>query len=189
MKPLLLTLCLFAATQLFSQSDLLVLKQRNQIIQTWIPGSILHFQYSSKQWIQGIVKQVKNDSVTIDQIAVIQVANQFGFPTIDTAHMGLMRFHVSEIYGMPKRDYAGIITNGSLFQLGSAAYILLNLVNSVIQKEQLFSPLNATRLGIAAGVFAVGSVLSASHKTYIRLGKKYKIVSIHTQITPSSPNE
>jgi hypothetical protein len=180
-KLLLLTLFIFSAGQSFSQSDLLVLKQRNQIIQTWMPGSIFHFQYSSKQWIQGIIKQVKNDSVTIDQISVIQVANQFGFPTIDTAHMGLMRFHVNEIYGMPKRDYAGIITNGGLFQLGSAAYILLNLANTLIHNEQLFSSVNVTRLGVAGGFFVLGSILSASHKTYIKLGKKYTVVTIHTQ--------
>ena len=143
-----------------------------------MPGSIFHFQFSSKQWIQGIVKQIRNDSVTLDQISVRQVANQFGFPTIDTAHMGIMRFHVNEIYGMPKRDYAGIITNGGLFQLGSAAYILLNLANTLIHNEQLFSSTNVTRLSIAGGFFALGTILSASHKTYIKVGKKYTMATI-----------
>lgn len=181
MKQLLTAFLLLLSVSCFSQNDLLVLKQKKQIIQTWIPGSIFHFQYSSKQWVQGIIKQIKNDSVTIDMISIIQVPNSFGYPTIDTAHMGLMRFHVNEIYGMPKRDYAGIITNGALFQLGSAAYILLNLANTIIHKEQLFSSVNITRLGVAGGVFLLGSILSASHKTYIRLGKKYVVTTIHTQ--------
>ncbi|NCI48361.1 hypothetical protein GWC95_00410 [Sediminibacterium roseum] len=181
MKQLLPAILLLLSVSCFSQSDLLVLKQKNQIIQTWVPGSVFHFQFSSKQWIQGIIKQIKNDSVLVDQISVIQVPNAFGFPRIDTAHMGLLQFHVSEIYGMPKRDYAGIFTNGALFQLGSAAYILLNLANTAIHKEQLFSAVNATRLGVAGGIFVIGSLLSATHKTYIRLGKKYTVTTIHTR--------
>lgn len=179
-KPLLLVFLLSIAGSTRAQSDLLVLKEKNRIIQTWIPGSLLHFQFSSKQWIEGIVKQVRSDSILIEQISIIQVPNAFGFPTIDTAHMGLMRFHVNEIYGMPKRDYAGIFTNGALFQLGSAAYIFLNLVNTLIHKEQLFSPVNATRLGVAAGVFVAGSIMASLHKTYVVLGRRYTMATIRT---------
>ena len=164
----------------FSQSDLLVLKQRNQTIQTWVPGSIINFQYSSKQWIQGIIKTIRNDSIIMEQIDVRQVANQFGFPTIDTAKLGIMKLHVNEIYGMPKRSFgANIFTNGALFQLGSGAFIFLNLMNSLIHNEQLFSAANVTRLGIAGGFFVLGSILSAHHKTYIVLGKKYTMQTIH----------
>ena len=164
----------------FTQSDLLVLKQRNQTIQSWVPGSILNFQFSSKQWIQGIIKNIHNDSVLMEQIVLVQVANQFGFPTIDTSKMGIMKFHVNEIYGLPKRNSSsGIISNGTLFKLGSAGYIFLNISNSLIQNDQVFSSQNLTRIGIASGIFLIGSILSASHKTYIILGKKYTMETIH----------
>lgn len=127
------------------------------------------------------MKQVKNDSVLIEQINIVQVPNYFGFAKTDTSHLGYLRFHVSEVYGMPKRDAAGIFTNGALFQLGSGAYIFLNLVNSLIHNEQLFSAVNATRLGIAGGIFALGSIMASAHKTYITLGKKYTLSTIHTQ--------
>jgi hypothetical protein len=115
----------------------------------------------------------------MEQIAIEQVPNQFGFPTIDTAKYGLMKFHVSEIYGMPKKDNAGIFTNGALFKLGSGAFILLNLFNTAIHNETFFSSANVTRLGIAGGVFVLGVILGASHKTYIVLGKRYKMETIH----------
>lgn len=163
----------------FAQRDLLVLKQRNKTIQTWVSGSLISFQYSSKQWIEGIIKTIRNDSIVIEQIRLVQVANQFGFPTIDTAKMGLLKLHVNEIYGMPKRNFgSGIFTNGILFQLGSSAYMFLNIFNSLIQKEQVFSTVNLSRLGVAGAVFIVGGILRASHKTYIILGKKYHIVTI-----------
>lgn len=178
---LLLLICVYclATTSSFCQEDLLVLKQRDRTIQTWIAGSVITFQYSSKQWVQGILKKVKNDSITVEQISINMVANQFGLPTVDTFKMGLMKLHVSEIYGMPKRDYSGIITNGSLFMIGSGGYMALNLANTLIHKDPLFSAANATRLGIAGGVFLLGTILSASHKTYIVLGKKYTMQTVH----------
>lgn len=82
---------------------------------------------------------------------------------------------------MPKKDYAGIITNGALFKLGSGAYIFLNIVNSLIKSDPLFSAVNAKRLGIAGGVFLLGTVLGLSHQNYIVLGKRYTMQTIHTQ--------
>ena len=182
MKQLLfLLLFSFSTLFVFSQTDLLVLKQKNQTIQTWVPGSILNFQFSSKQWIQGIIKTIRNDSILLEQIIIRQVPNQFGFPTLDTARMGLLKLHVKEIYGMPKRNRSsGIISNGALFQLGGGAFIFLNIVNSLIRNEQVFSSQNLSRIAVAGGVFLVGSLLRASHKTYIVLGKKYTMQTLHT---------
>jgi hypothetical protein len=181
MKQLLfILLFLFSSHFVFSQTDLLVLKQNNRIIQTWVTGSFINFQFSSKQWIQGIVRVIRNDSIIIDQVMLVQTPTQLGFLRNDTAHLGLMKLHVSEIYGMPKRNFSsGIISNGALFQLGSGAYIFLNLANTLIHNERLFSAVNAARLGVAGGVFLLGTLLAASHKTYIVLGKKYKMATIH----------
>lgn len=185
MKPLLTAFLIFLGISLsYSQSDLLVLKKRNQTIQTWVPGSVINFQFSSRQWIQGIIKNIRNDSILLEQIDVRQVANGFGFPTIDTARLGLMKLHVNEIYGMPKRNFgSSIFTNGILLQLGSGAFIFLNIFNSLIRNEQVFSSLNLSRLGVAGGVFLVGSLLRAHHKTYITLGRTYRMQTIHVANT------
>jgi hypothetical protein len=97
-----------------------------------------------------------------------------------------MKLHVKEIYGMPKRNFSsGIISNGTLFMLGGGAYIFLNIFNSLIHNETVFSAQNTTGLGIAAGVVLLGVLLQSSHKTYIVLGKKYTMETIHTSTEPS----
>lgn len=181
MRKLLTPILFIVISQIaFSQSDLLVLKQKNQVIQTWVPGSFIDFQFSSKQWIQGIIKTVRNDSILMEIIILHQVPTQLGFLKIDTARMGPLKLHVKEIYGMPKRQFSsGIISNGALFQLGSGAYIFLNVFNSLIHKEPVFSAKNSTGLGIAAGIFVLGKILASTHKTYITLGGKYKMETIH----------
>ena len=106
--------------------------------------------------------------------------NQFGFLSIDTGHFGLMKFHVKEIYGMPLRNTGSdIIGNGQLFQLGGAAYIFLNVFNSLLHKEAIFGKENISGLAMAGGFFFVGKLLAATHKTYIMLGKRYSMSTIH----------
>lgn len=156
------------------------MKKKNQTLQTWITGSTITFQFSSKQWIQGIIKKIHNDSILIEQIDVRQVANGFGFPTLDTARLGLLQLHVNEIYGMPLRQFGGsIFTNGALLQLGSGAYIFLNVINSLLKGDPVFTAPNPTRLGIAGGVFLLGLLQQSTHKTYLVMGKKYQMATIH----------
>jgi hypothetical protein len=81
---------------------------------------------------------------------------------------------------MPKRVFNnGILTNGALFQLGGGAYIFLNIFNSLIHKDPVFGNANLPGLSIAAGAFLIGEVLASTHKTYITLGKKYTMKTIH----------
>jgi hypothetical protein len=176
---LLLWLLLFSLTAQ-AQSDLLVLKRGYHTEQTWINGSTINFQFSNRQWLQGVIKKIQHDSIWVSLMNIRQVANGFGFPTMDTAWVGLLNLHVNEVYGMPRNDVAGIFTNGALLQIGSAAFIFLNLFNTLTHNEPLFTPVNSTRLGIAAGTFLVGTLLHISHRTYIRLGKRYRLETIHT---------
>jgi hypothetical protein len=179
MKIISLLICCIFSLSVFAQRDVLLLKQNNQTLQSWTSGSYILFQFSSKQWIEGIIKKIQNDSVTIDHIQVRQVANQFGLPTIDTAHFGIMKFHINEIYGMPKRGMStNMFSNGSLFQLGSAAYILINVANSLIKSDPVFGSDNLPKLGIAAGVFVIGKILQNTHKSYLQMGKKYRLITL-----------
>jgi hypothetical protein len=175
---LLLLILLLQAHTAYTQNDLLVLKKKNRTIQTWVSGSYLVFQFSSKQWIQSKIRWIRNDSLLLDMFVLRQVPGSLGFLQWDTGRVGLLKLHVKEIYAMPKRDRSGIITNGALFQLGSGAFIFLNLANTLIKNEELFSSVNSKRLGIATGVFGLGTLLKASHKTYIVLGKRYRMETI-----------
>jgi hypothetical protein len=177
--------CFCISAKLFAQNDLVLLKDKTQTLQTWTKGSYIQFQFSSKQWIEGIVKMVRNDSITIDQIQLRQVGNQFGFANTDTAHFGLLKLHVNEIYAMPKRGFSSnIVSNGALFQLGSAAYILLNITNSLIKGEAIFGAQNLTGLGIAGGFFILGKVLHSTHKTYLKMGSRFKMMTIQLGSNP-----
>lgn len=91
-----------------AQKDLLLLKHKTQSVQTWTSGSYILFQFSSKQWIEGTIKSIKNDSLLIDQIRVRQVSNQFGYPTLDTVHFGLLNYTSTKCMLYPKKVFTPI---------------------------------------------------------------------------------
>ena len=181
MKKLLPVIMLCFALSAACQSDVLVLKRRDQIVQTWIRGSFIGFQFFNKQWIQGRIRELREDSVLLDVMVINQMPGKYGTIVTDTGRVGLLRMHVKEIYALPKRNSGtGIISNGALFKLGGGGYIFLNIFNSLIKNEQVFSARNVTGLGIAGAVLATGFILSATHKDYIRLGKKYHVALLHS---------
>ena len=164
---------------LAAQKDLLLLKHKSKSVQTWTRGRYILFQFSSKQWIEGIIKSIKNDSLLIDQIQVRQVGNQFGFPTLDTVHFGLLKLHINEVYGLPQKSFhTNLLNNGTLFVMGSTAYVFLNIVNSLVKNEAIVGSDNLPKLGIAVGGFMLGKLLQSTHKDIIQIGPKYTLSTI-----------
>lgn len=160
--------------QSVAQSDILLLQKNEQTIKTWVKGSHINFQFSNYQWINGVIKTIKNDSISVRQMEIRMVPDRFGFPSIDTAWFGIIKLHINEIRAMPKKDkWGGFITDGSLLQLGALAYIVLNLLNGVILNQSNSTKTNLTNIGIAGGVFVTGTILKKTHKEYTEMGKKY----------------
>jgi len=159
MRILLLLLSCIIMVELPAQSDLLVLKKKEKTLQTWSSGSYIIFRFTNRQWIEGFVRKVQNDSVLLNQVQINRVFNNWGFYSFDTTQLGIMKFHVNEISAVPRKDFSNnIITNGKLFQLGSMAFIFLNVFNSAIHQEPVFASDNLPRLGVASAVFLMGTI-------------------------------
>lgn len=175
-KRLLVLVFIALSLPAISQSNLLVLKKKNRVVQTWIKGSVINFQFSSMQWIQGYIRGLTRDSISVEMFSVRRYVNQWGVFAIDSGKMGVLKLHVKEVYAVPQRRFArSIFEEGGLYQLGSGAYVLLNIANSLIKNDQVFSARNLTGMGIAAGVFAFGTFLSSMQKEKLVLGKKYTL--------------
>lgn len=174
MKYWLLILTCVSFSKLNAQSDWLVLKKKDRTLQSWSAGSYIIFRFSNQQWIEGYVRKVQQDSVWINQVHINRMFNNMGFYSFDTSNMGIMRIHVNEITAVPKKNFSyNVFSNGKIFQLGSAAFIFLNVFNSAIHSEPVFASDNVPRLGIAGGVFLLGTLLASSSRTYWEAGRKY----------------
>ena len=91
---LLITLSFMVSAQ---PSDYIVLKKKNnRTLKTYFPGTFLSALTYTGFTLNGVIKEIKNDSVFIEQWEVRQVPTQFGVPALDTI-VYTIRMHYQEI--------------------------------------------------------------------------------------------
>lgn len=181
MKNILTFILFLCVIDAAAQGDFLLLRKNEQVIQSYVKGSYFVCQLTTKQWVEGRIRTIKDDSVFMDQMNVQRVANFWGMPTLDTLRYGLAKIAIHDIYALPKREHGiSVVNNGSLFTIGAGGYIVLNVVNNLTQNESITTTRNLTNLGIAAAVFMFGEILHWTHRTTIILGKKYQLYSTAT---------
>ncbi|MDE3145483.1 MAG: hypothetical protein KGL19_15105 [Bacteroidota bacterium] len=118
--------------------------------------------------------------------------------SIDTLAFDVMKFSMKDVYAMPKQgiqiDYKNgsfqitrsgghvhfyWIKSGWIFRFGGGGYILLNILNGIIQNSFSIADI---RLPIAAGVFLFGEVLRHTYTPTLKIGKKYYLQYFKTPI-------
>lgn len=182
MYQLLLIVSLLVATIAgHAQNDVLAFKKKDKLIQYFSTDNILTCQLVGGMWITGYVRKVKNDSITLQTFTVRQVPNYFGLPTIDTSFYAPVKFHYKEIAALPLPGRRMSLTVGGILKVGAIGYAVLNIINTVGQRGDLFAAQNLTNLGIAALAFGVGVLLDMLQPNVATIGKKYEISYISMQ--------
>lgn len=180
---LLITLSFMASAQ---PSDYIVLKKKNnRTLKTYFPGTFLSAVTYTGFTLNGVIKQIKNDSVFIEQFEVRQVPTQFGVPALDTI-IYTIRLHYQEIqkylYTSNRPGGGGRTKGGGLIQqimiIGGAGFIVLELVNTLYRGESLSDGNKLTVMAIAAGVAATGLLWKHLQNRRERTGKKYKVIYV-----------
>lgn len=181
--PILLVACLPLAG-LAQASDYIVIKKKNnRTLKTYFPGTFISAVTYTGFTLNGIIKEIKNDSVFIEQQEVRQVATQFGVPALDTL-VYTIRLHYQEIRGFSYaidrpgggRNSSGLLP--SVMIAGGAGFIVLELVNTAYRGESLNEGNKLTLLAIAAGVAATGLLWKHLKKRNSGAGKKYKVIYV-----------
>jgi hypothetical protein len=182
-KTLLIAICILLLSESSSaQQDFLLLKKGNRTYQTFFKGSFMTFQLENYQWLNGRIQKLTNDSIYFYQMQIGMRPNFLGLGAIaDTTILGIVPLALKNIRAVPvpdKKQSFGFIKNGAIFQFGAAGYALLNVFNTLRDKQPLFDADNSKKLSIAAAVFLFGQILHWNHPSEYKLGRKYKLVYI-----------
>ena len=172
---------MMAGVQAQQMGDFISLKRPNgRHVGSYFKGSKIHFQHVNGQQIEGYVENVRNDSVFVRQWQIMTFMTSLGTTRVDTVGYYIHGLHYQEIFGIfpDRKESWRFVKNGSIFMIGGAGYILLNVVNGLYREEPLDDPENLRSLGIAAGVAAGGYVLNRIYRHKQRKGKQYKIVYV-----------
>lgn len=175
-KIILFILCASFFHTAKAQSDLLVFKKGNHTVERYFNGSFISFQLNTQQWISGYIKKLQTDSITIVPIEEKLAINFLGMVVTDTLVLNTVKIALKNIYALPKgHEGFSYIKNGSLLQILSGGYMALNIINTASSKDPVFGRDNIKNLGIAAGVFAAGTIMHLTHHSYFVVGKKYHL--------------
>ena len=175
------TLCIFLFCFVFvsfaQNGRLLALKDKGIIVHSYTSGSYIHFQFVNQQWITGYVDWIKEDSIQVNQFALQPIMTSFGTYAEDTLRVGPLRMHVKEIiaFAQEKGHYTSVFTNGTFLQVAGPLYAGLNISNSIIKKDPVFSNRNLPQIAAGVVTWFLGKMQRKSHPNYRPIGKRFSV--------------
>lgn len=161
----LLLVTFFIAVSLFacSQSnDFIVVKRKNgRTIKALNTGSQVIFQLKSKDYVNGWIENIKNDSVFVSIYYRQAFMTSMGFTVLDTVSVYLKPFHYKDISRVKiyyRRRFIRSKIDRILIGVG-AIYFVTNLINGAYHKTSVIDPENLKRLGISLAAIGAGILL------------------------------
>lgn len=157
--------------------NVLVLKDRGVTIKSFTKDNYIEFEFSNRQWITGQIHWVKNDSIQVKQYTLQTVMTAYGTYGQDTLRLGTLTLHINEIraFAKDKSRYQSVFANGAFLKFGGVLYSGLNITNSIINKEAVFSSRNVP--SIAGGIvsFLIGRWMTKKNPPYRPIGKRFSV--------------
>lgn len=156
---------------------LLALKDKGIIVRSYTGGSYINFQFVNHQWVTGYVDWIKTDSIQINQFALQPSMTAFGTYGEDTLKLGPLKIQVNEIisFAFDKGHYTSVLTNGALLQVAGPLYAGLNISNSLIKKDPVFSSRNLPQIGAGIVAWLIGNLQHKTHPSYRPIGKRFSV--------------
>jgi hypothetical protein len=157
--------------------NVLVIKDRGVTIKSFTKDNYIEFEFSNRQWITGQIHWVKNDSIQVKQYTLQTVMTAYGTYGQDTLRLGTLTLHINEIraFAKDKSRYQSVFANGAFLKFGGVLYSGLNITNSIINKEAVFSSRNVP--SIAGGIvsFLIGRWMAKKNPPYRPIGKRFSV--------------
>ncbi|MEI8141550.1 MAG: hypothetical protein WCG90_01655 [Chitinophagia bacterium] len=157
--------------------NVLVLKDRGITIKTFTKDSYIEFEFSNRQWITGQIQWVKNDSIQLKQYALQTGMTAYGTYGQDTLRLGMLTLHINEIraFAKDKSRYQSVFANGTFLKFGGALYSGLNVTNSIINKEAVFSSKNIPSIAGGLTAYLIGRWMAKKNPPYRPIGKRFSV--------------
>jgi hypothetical protein len=170
----------------FSQSsDILNVTRKNgRHLKSFFSGSTITFQTKRGNYVNGIIKSIKNDSLFVKTYVMGRYMTNYGFTVIDTTNSFITGFSYKEIAHIKldtkKTFYRNFI--GGAMVAGGAGYAALNIINKATNKEPIGSKENVKNLTVAGGFIGLGLLFNKIFPAIRYSRKSDKINYVNMQV-------
>jgi hypothetical protein len=95
----------------------------------------------------------------------------------DTLRLGTLTLHINEIraFAKDKGRYQSVFANGAFLKYGGVLYSGLNITNSIINKEAVFSSKNLPSIAGGLVAYFIGKWMSKKNPPYRPIGKRFSV--------------
>jgi hypothetical protein len=170
----------------FSQpTDIINVTRKNgRHLKSFFAGSSITFQTTRGNYVNGVVKSIKNDSLFVKTYVMGRYMTEYGFTVLDTANIYLTGFSYKEIAHIKLDTRQSFVRKnlGGLLIAGGAGYTVLNVINTVGSKEPIGSKENLKNLGTAGAVIGLGLLISKVFPAIRYSRKSDKISYVNMQV-------
>lgn len=165
----------FLGLSCMAQSDLLVLKKKGKTVQSFYPGSEMHFT-TDIRYYEAKITSIKNDSVYFVQYDIKRIPLTSGGVIIDTAGTYYFSIHYRDILTLEKKrkgfDWAA--SGAGLFG-GGVVLTTAGLITWVLAKPNTRYYARPEVVIAGAAFAAVGFLLMKTGNRETIIGKKYTL--------------
>ena len=181
MRNFILILLIFAGYVLKAQpSDFIILKKKIKTVKLFYKGSQIEFVTNTGAYRNALIKDVKNDSIFLQEFLINRIPTSLGFYVIDTVGSFRYAYNYKQIYHFGKENKKFNVAGSGATLLGGGALLIVASGVVYLADNKNFSP---TLLAAGAGLAAVGYLLSKGSNKGITIGKKnYRLQYINAAI-------
>jgi|GEM_PF-316599 len=152
--------------------DMVLLKRHDKTLTNYMPGKKIMFTMRDGRFAAGTIKKIERDTIFMQEYDIRKAYNIWGTSTLDTINAFLNAYAYRDIGAIMKPDQGiEFIRDGSIFVVGGSVYMILHVVNSIIQK----APLSPKAMAISGGFIVGGLVLHKLRTHEYRIGNKYQL--------------
>jgi hypothetical protein len=148
----------------FSQAtDIINVTRKNgRHLKSFFAGSPIMFQTKRGNYVNGVIKTIKNDSLFVKTYVMGRYMTEYGFTVIDTANIFTTGFSYKEISHIKLDTRKSFIRKnlGGLLIAGGAGYATLNVINRASSKEPIGSKENFKNLLPAGAAICLGILVN-----------------------------
>jgi hypothetical protein len=162
-------------------SDIISVRKKNgTTIKTFVTGTPILFQTKDKMYIEGTIRNIRNDSIFIMVYDIRTVLTRLGVTVVDTVSRHVAGLHYSDMERIKVYNYRRFVRGkmDKLLMIGGAGYFGLNVVNGAYLQEPITSRQNLQSLGISVGAFGLGWLIKKFFPVNRFSRRKHKIVYI-----------
>jgi hypothetical protein len=176
---------IFVCTASAQKTDMIVLKKKNnRTLKTYYPGSLILAETYDGFKISGQIKQIRNDSIVLQQRETRLKPTEFGFKldtlyyTLSINHRIIEKFYFQNSFSaVQSHEFTKSILPKTMSRAG-IAFIILELVNSIGRHERLNEKNKLVTFGVSGTIAGTGMLWSYLHRKRNRVGGKYEAIYV-----------